>query len=289
LTKKGTQLKIWLKRILLTLLVLVLVLGGFGYYKLKSIGIIPSHDYDTVAPVLPAFKKPAVLIFTKTNGFIHKEAIPVAKTVLAELAQAQGWEPYLTDNAAVHSPALLKQFDFIIWNNVSGDVLTEDQRAALKGWLEAGGGWLGVHASGGDFSYEWNWYVDTLIGAQFMGHTMKPQFQDANVEVADTTLSMTDHLSTPWNLKQEEWYAFDQNPRDKGYEVLLTLDESSYSTSGKSWLGNDSMAGEHPIAWRHQLGEGRVLYSAIGHQPHTYKLAEYQTFLSKAMQWVSGQ
>ncbi len=282
-------MKIWMKRILLSLLVLTIVLGGIGYFQLKSMGIIPRQDYDTVAPVLPEFKKPAVLIFTKTNGFIHKDAIPVAKTVLSELLSAQGWEPYLSDNAAVHSPEILKQFDFIIWNNVSGDVLTLDQRAALKNWLESGGGWLGVHASGGDFSYEWDWYVDTLVGAQFVGHTMKPQFQDANIEVADTTLSLTNHLPLPWTVKQEEWYAFDQNPRDKGYEILLTLDESSYKTMGESWLGNDSMPGEHPIAWRHQIGKGRVLYSAIGHQPYTYRLPEYQSFLSKAMQWVSGQ
>lgn len=282
-------MKIWLKRTLWGALVLLVVLAGVTYYQLKAVGIIPRADYDTVAPVLPVFEKPAVLIFTKTNGFIHKDAIPVAKSVLSELVSAQGWQPYLSDNGAVHSPELLRQFDFIIWNNVSGDVLTEPQRAALKGWLEDGGGWLGIHASGGDFSYQWDWYVDTLIGAQFIGHTMNPQFQDADVLVADKSLPVSDHLPIPWNVKQEEWYAFDQNPRDKGYEILLTLDESSYSTSGESWIGNDSMPGEHPIAWRHQLGKGRVLYSAIGHQPYTYELPEYQVFLSKAMQWVRGE
>lgn len=282
-------MKKWIKRILLSLVVIIVVFAGVAYYQLKSIGIIPSANYETLAPVLPEFTKPAVLIFTKTNGFVHKDAIPVAKSVLSELIVAQGWEPYLSDNGAVHSPELLKQFDFIIWNNVSGDVLTEEQRAALKSWLENGGGWLGIHASGGDFSYQWDWYVESLIGAQFVGHTMKPQFQDADVIVADNSLAITEHLPLPWTVKQEEWYAFDQNPRDKGYEILLTLDESSYLTSGKSWLGTDTMAGEHPIAWRHELGKGRVLYSAIGHQPATYQVPEYQAFLSKAMQWVSGQ
>ena len=281
--KKGIKRTLW------AVFAIVLLLGGITYYQLKSIGIIPRADYDTVAPVLPEFKKPAVLIFTKTNGFIHKDAIPVAQAVFSELVSAEGWEPYLTDNGAVHSPELLNRFDVIIWNNVSGDVLTEEQRSALKEWIENGGGWLGVHASGGDFSYQWDWYVDTLIGAQFVGHTMKPQFQDADVQTADKQLSITSHLPAAWNVKQEEWYAFDQNPRDKGYEILLTLDESSYKTMGASWLGVDSMPGEHPIAWRHTLGQGRVLYSAIGHQPYTYQLAEYQTFLSKAMHWVRGE
>lgn len=281
-------MRTWLKRILLGLLVVVLLLVGIGYYQLKSHGIIPRKDYDTVAPVLPTFDKPAVLVFTKTNGFIHKDAIPVAQQVFTQLIEGEGWTAYLSDNGAVHSPELLKQFDFVIWNNVSGDVLTAEQRVALKQWIENGGGWLGVHASGGDFKYDWRWYVETLIGAQFVGHTMNPQFQDAHVLVADATLPITSHLDSPWVVEQEEWYAFDQNVRDKGYEVLLTLDESSYQTDGETWIGNDRMDGEHPIAWRHTQGKGRVLYSAIGHQPHTYQVPDYQTFLTKAMHWVRG-
>ena len=281
-------MKLWIKRSLWTLLAVVLLLGGTAYYQLRSMGVFPRYDYDTMPPTLPTFSKPAVLVFTKTNGFIHKDAIPVAKRVLGKLIAEQGWEAYLTDNAAVHSPELLEQFDFIIWNNVSGDVLTEPQRAAQKQWLESGGGWLGIHASGGDHSYLWSWYGDTLLGAQFIGHTMHPQFQDADVLVADDTLAVTDHLPARWTVEKEEWYAFANNPRDKGYEILLTLDEDSYRIKGENFFGNDHMEGEHPIAWRHKLAEGRVFYSAIGHQPYTYELPMYQAFLVKAMHWVRG-
>ena len=124
-------MKTWLKRSLLGGLVLLLVLSGIAYYQLKSIGIIPKRDYDTVAPALPAFEKPAVLVFSKTNGFIHKDAIPVAKKIFAKIIQQEGWQPFITDNAAVHSLGLLQRFDVIIWNNVSGDVLTAEQRSAL--------------------------------------------------------------------------------------------------------------------------------------------------------------
>ncbi len=282
------MLKTWIKRILLGLLAAIAVLLLAGFIYLKSIGIIPSRDYDTEPPILPKFSKPAALIFNKTNGFVHKEAIPVAENVMVELAEASGFEAYVSRNAAVHTPELLEQFDVIVWNNVSGDVLTEGQRQALKNWIDAGGGWLGLHASGGDFSYDWSWYVDTLIGAQFIGHTMKPQFQDAHVLVANPEIPVTAHLPSPWRVPQEEWYAFDSNPRDKGYEVLLTLDESSYITVGRTFAGIDTMEGEHPIAWRHELGAGRVVYSAIGHQAETYTIREYQEFLQRALQWLAG-
>ena len=281
----------WLKASLLTFLALVLLLAGGLYFYGKSIGIIPSHDYETAPPTVPAFTRPAVLIFNKTNGFVHKDAIPVADVVFSELADAQGWDVFVTDNAAVHNPGVLGKFQLVIWNNVSGDVLTAEQRESLVQWLNAGGGWVGVHGSGGDTAYDWEWYVNTLIGAQFVGHTMDPQFQDAALLVSEPGTALTAHLPAPWIVPAEEWYAFASSPRDKGYEILLTIDQDSYVTTGESassWMQGwtDRMEGEHPLAWRHTLGQGRVFYSAIGHQPGTYQLPEYRQLLGKAMRWA---
>lgn len=275
-----------LKKALLVISVIVIVLVGAGYYVLKSSGLISRPDYDHVAPAIPEFDRPAVLVLSKANGFIHVDALPAGKAMLQKIAGAKNWDIYSTENAATHNPEDLAKFDVVVWNNVSGDVLTEEQRAAFRGWIEQGGGWVGIHASGGDFSYQWDWYVETLLGAQFVGHTMNPQFQDADVLVSDETVDLTAHLDSPWAVPQEEWYAFDQSPRDKGHEILLTLDESSYITKGKTFLFSDSMEGEHPIAWRHAVGEGRVLYSAIGHQGATYSIPEFQTLIARAIEWA---
>lgn len=275
-------------RKILLVVVAVLVVGGFGSYKaLRAVGVIQSGVYEHDAPVIPDFSRPAILVLSKANGFVHVDALPAGEVMLRKIAAEKGWNIYTTANAATHNPEDLAKFDVVVWNNVSGDVLTQEQRAAFTAWIEQGGGWVGIHASGGDFSYKWDWYVDTLIGAQFVGHTMDPQFQDADVLVTDSNTDVTSHLSSPWNVPNEEWYAFDQNPRDKGYEILLTMDESSYITKGETFFGTDSMEGEHPIAWRHQLGEGRVLYSAIGHQGATYSVPEFQQLISNAIEWVS--
>jgi type 1 glutamine amidotransferase len=279
----------WLKITLLTTAALLIVFGVVSYSYFKWLGMIPSHNYEDVPPDIPAFTRPAVLVFDKTNGFVHRDAIPAAKKLFMDLARQNNWDVFVTDNAAVHNPGVLDKFKLVVWNNVSGDVLTETQRQSLKSWLEAGGGWVGVHGSGGDAEYQWSWYVNELLGAQFVGHTMNPQFQDADVLVADAGNNLTAHLPAPWRVPQEEWYAFDANPRDKGYEILLTLDENSYITEGnKSGMGfrNDRMEGEHPIAWRHRIGNGRAFYSAIGHQPGTYQLPNYQQFLDQAMRWA---
>ncbi|MFT5485016.1 MAG: type 1 glutamine amidotransferase [Halieaceae bacterium] len=274
------------KKVLLAITVLVIAVIGAGYFALKSSGIISRADYDHAAPAIPDFDRPAVLVLSKANGFVHVDALPAGKAMLQKIAELQNWDIYTTENAATHNPEDLAKFDVVIWNNVSGDVLTEEQRAALKRWIEQGGGWIGIHASGGDFSYQWDWYVETLIGAQFVGHTMDPQFQDANVLVADESVGLTAHLVSPWTISEEEWYAFDRSPRHKGSEILLSVDESSYITKGKNFLFNDSMEGEHPIAWRHRIGEGRVFYSAIGHQGATYSVPEFQTLIAAAIKWA---
>jgi type 1 glutamine amidotransferase len=279
----------WIKYTLVTALVVLLVGGALTYFKLKAIGIIPRADYDTVAPDIPDFDRPAILVLNKTNGFIHVDALPAGDAMLRKIAEQQGWDIYITDNAATHNKDDLQRFKAIIWNNVSGDVLTQEQRVAFRGWLEQGGAWVGLHASGGDFSYKWDWYVNTLIGAQFVGHTMSPQFQDADVLVSDSQENITAHLESPWKVPNEEWYAFDRNPSDAGYEVLLTLDEDSYITKGKTFIGQDSMEGEHPITWRHAPGRGRVFYTAIGHQGATYSIPEYQELVTNGIRWAMGE
>ena len=277
-----------LKKILIGLVLVVVAFAGLAYYKLKSMGIIPRAIYEYEAPVIPSMERPAILVLSKANGFVHVDALPAGEAMLKRIATENDWDIYTTANAATHNPEDLARFQVVIWNNVSGDVLTGEQRVALKDWIDQGGGWVGIHASGGDPFYKWDWYVDTLIGAQFVGHTMDPQFQDADVLVIDPEAEVTAHLDSPWNVPNEEWYAFDSNPRDKGYEILLAMDEGSYITRGETLFGNDRMEGEHPIAWRHQLGEGRAIYSAIGHQGATYSIPQFQQLMENAIRWAGG-
>ena len=276
-----------IKTILAGLVVLLLLAAGYIYLQLRSDGLFREPVYDNVAPTLPELSRPAVLVLHKTNGFIHKEGLPAALVMLETLAIDNGWSIYQTDNAATHNAADLERFDVVVWNNTSGDILTEEQRDDFRAWLEAGGQWLGLHAAGGDPSYEWQWYVDTLLGAQFIGHTMSPQFQDADVLKADAS-PLTEHLPSPWRIANEEWYAFDRNPRETGSSILLVMDESSYDTE-ETFFPDASMPGEHPIAWTHPIGEGRVIYSAIGHQAATYELPEYREFVEKAVNAMIGK
>ncbi|RZJ12780.1 MAG: ThuA domain-containing protein [Rubrivivax sp.] len=238
--------------------------------------------YDEDAPelqVAPGSRK--LLVFEKVNGFFHGEAIAAARGALKGMAQRRGWSVTFTDKAGVMTPALLRQFDAVVWNNVSGDVLTLPQRAAFRSYVEAGGGFVGLHGSGGDGATFWDWYVDTLVGARFKGHPMKPQFQDARVVVEDAKNPLVAGLGSGWTMK-DEWYSFTRNPRAGGVTVLAKLDETTYSP------GDLAMGGDHPIAWTRCVGSGRSFYSAIGHRAESYDEPFNVKLMEQATAWAAG-
>jgi type 1 glutamine amidotransferase len=250
----------------------------------------PSHEHETVPPELPAeLTAPALLVFTKTNGFRHEEAIPVGVAKIEEIARRRGWSVFHTENGAVFGDAQLARFQATVWHQVSGDVLDESQRAALKHFLEGGGGWVGVHGAGGDRSYDWPWYVEELVGAQFIGHTMGPQFQTATWRTEDASHPASAKLPEEWQ-HEEEIYSFARSVRPlPGFRVLVSVDEASYSPREKIlWMDRDlAMArGDHPMVWHHCVGRGRAFYSALGHQAKSYAEPELEALLEGAMAWA---
>lgn len=243
------------------------------------------HTHETVPPVLPAdLKHPAILVFSKTNGFRHEEAIPAANAMLAALAKEKGWGYFQTESGAAFTPEVLSHFDAVVFSNASGDVFNASQQVAFKAFIESGHGYVGIHAAGDDSWKGWRWYAEQMIGTNFIGHPFDPQFQLATVRIEDATHPATKGLAAAWQ-RTDEWYSFDKPPRGAGYTVLATLDESTFANH--KIFGKDiAMGKDHPIAWWHCVGTGRVLYSAMGHQATAYAEPEMMAMLTGAIGWA---
>jgi len=241
--------------------------------------------YDHTPPTLPEkLPHPAILVFSKSNGFRDDPSVNAGKAALQTMANRKHWSIFFTDNAAVFNTADLKRFDAVVWNNVSGDVLTIQQRQDFKNYLEQGGGFAGFHGSGGDFYYDWDWYADTLLGARFLSHPMSPQFQAAKVKIDDQADPIVRNLQPEWTMT-DEWYSFKTDPRANGAHVLLTLDESTYSPmTGKLSI----RMGDHPIAWTRCVGNGRSFYTAIGHRPESYNEPNTSKLMEQGVEWAAG-
>jgi type 1 glutamine amidotransferase len=244
------------------------------------------HVYETVPPHLPAqLGQPAILVFSKTNGFRQDDAVRGANAALAAIAKERGWSTFFTENGAVFNRADLSRFQATVWNNTSGDVLTPGQKQDFRGYIENGGGFVGIHGAGGDPRYEWRWYVEVLIGTQFKGHPLNPQFQRATIRIEDPNDIAVRDLPREWS-REDEWYSFEYSPRSRGVRVLATIDERTYRP--KMLWKDISMGTEHPIIWKHCVGKGRAFYSALGHPASTYQEPLHLKELEGAIAWAAG-
>lgn len=109
-----------------------------------------------------------MLIFSKTAGYRH-ESIPAGVKALKRWAASTGHITcHATEDASAINPKNLTRYHVLVFLHTSGDFLDEKQLAALKTYINLGGGFVGIHgASAGMPGNEW---YEKLIGAgQYRG------------------------------------------------------------------------------------------------------------------------
>lgn len=217
--------------------------------------------------------EPRVLVFTKTEGFRHS-SIPAGVEAFRKICDGQGWVIEHTEDSARFTDETLEAFDAVVFLNTTGDVLDDEQQAAFERFIQAGKGFMGVHAAA-DTEYDWPWYAE-LVGAQFKSH---PHIQEAIIRVVNREHPSTEHLDAEWT-RSDEWYDFRAVPVEE-VSRLLELDESSYEGA--------TMAGDHPIAWFHEYDGGRSFYTGGGHTEKAYTEPDFVAHLSGGLAWVLGE
>lgn len=215
---------------------------------------------------------PRILVFSKTAQFRHS-SIETGKAAILKLGAENGFIVDTTENADFFTESQLQQYAAVVFLNTTGDVLDYPQQAHFERYIQAGGGFVGVHAAT-DTEYDWPWY-NQLVGAYFKGH---PKVQTATLNRVDQAHRSTAFLEKTWS-KKDEWYNFKNiNP---AINVLLTIDESSYEggTNGDN----------HPMAWYHDYDGGRAFYTGLGHTEETYEEPLFLQHLLGGIQYAIGQ
>jgi cytochrome c len=213
-----------------------------------------------------------LLVFSRTAGFRHA-SIEAGVAAVEQIASQRGWTVVASEDPAVFQPATLGEFEVIVFLNTTGDILDDAQQDAFVGWVQAGGGFVGIH-SATDTEMQWPWYVG-LVGTSFADH---PAPQMATLHVVDATHPATTGLPDPW-VRFDEWYNFLSNPSAE-VDVLLRLDETTY-TGG-------TMGREHPIAWSHEYDGGRAFYTALGHTIESWREPEFLAHVAGGLEWAVG-
>lgn len=218
-----------------------------------------------------------ILIFSKTAGFRHA-SIKEGKQFLLDFGKKEGVLVDTTENAALFNEENLKKYNAVVWLNTTGDVLNSTQQAAFERYIQAGGGYVGIHAAS-DTEYGWSWYND-LMGGYFDGHPGNPNVQLGKMTTLDKTHPSTLHLPETFERK-DEFYNF-KSMKKENLKFLVSVDEKSY-TEGK-------MGDFHPMSWYHDYDGGKAFYTNFGHTPETFSSEPLMAqHIGEGIKWAMAQ
>lgn len=197
-----------------------------------------------------------ILVFSKTMGYRH-ESIGSGIEAIKKLGEKHHFIVDTTENADRFNEENLRRYKVVVFLSTTGDVLNHQQQNDFERFIQAGGGFVGIHAAT-DTEYDWPWY-GKLVGAYFTSHPGNPNVRKAEYYVVDKNHPSTDSLPERFT-RSDEFYNFKNISPD--IKPLVKIDEKTY----EGGINGDN----HPMSWYQEYDGGRVFYTNMGHTNETY-------------------
>lgn len=170
---------------------------------------------------------------------------------------------------SLNDEAHLKTFSLIVPCWTMG-ALTEAQSKNLLKTIHSGVALGGIHGGMGDafrgnIDYEW------MVGGHFLGH---PHVGDYQVQVKDFASPIMQGIPASFPYQSEQYYMM----MDPGVHVLA---DTQYVYEERSCT--------MPVVWIKKWGQGRVFYSALGHDPEEFtKYPAAKKITVQGLRWAIG-
>ncbi|MFH9074744.1 ThuA domain-containing protein [Streptomyces alboflavus] len=182
-----------------------------------------------------------------------------------------------TDDPAVFTNAKkLGKFNAVTFVTGGGDVLDAEQEAGLEAYMEAGGGFLGLHDAARAEPYS-SWFTG-LVGAR-PKDASPTAAQRATVEVGDRENPATKDLPLEWK-RPDKWLNWETNPSGAVHTVARVR-ESTYKP------GEGANGADHPVSWCRDYDGGRSFYTGMGGTADAYDEADFRGHLRGALLWTT--
>ena len=230
-----------------------------------------------IRPLGAHAERPAarILYFTCSAGYRH-DVIPLSHAILDQLGRNSDlFEVTATEDASEFSTENLGRYAAVMFYTSGELPLSHAQKTALLDFVRSGRGFVGVHSATDTF-YTWPDYLD-LIGGYFNGH---PWHQSVTIQVVDPSDPMVGFLGSSLQVEDEIYQISDFDYH--GSRVLLRLDPKSVDLGKR---GVHQRFYGWPLAWTRVYGEGRIFYTALGHEPSVWRDPRYQRILTNAILW----
>ncbi len=228
---------------------------AFAFFSVVMLAATSAHA-DGPAPL--------TLQFLGDQG--HHQPARRAAELLPALSSRGINVQYSEDVAAVLNADNLAKLDgLIVYANI--DRITDDQAKALLNFVTKGGGFVPLHCA--SFCFRNNEEVVALMGAQFQRHG-----------TGTFTVSPTD--------------AGDSHPLMQGYRSFESWDETYVHTKHNEknrTVLEYRLEGDQrePWTWVRNEGNGRVFYTAWGHDSRTFSNPGFHNLIERGIRWACKQ
>ncbi len=226
-----------------------------------------------------------MLVYTRNQvgqGLYVHDNIAASVAAIRKLGADNHFAVDVSDDPAVFTEENLKNYKALVFDNTNNEIFdTEDQKAALQGYIRAGGGFVGIHSACGSMR-QWPWFW-SMLGGKFKRH---PKLQPFTVRVKDHKDPSTAHLPASFEWT-DEFYFVDNMAGD--LHVLLAGDLATLDDPAKNQYPGQQFGNEFPLAWRHQFDGGREWYIALGHKPEHYSDPKLTRLILGGILWAIGE
>ena len=246
-----------------------------------------------ICMLFPAFsqnvnwKKVRVLVYTKNGkGYVH-DNIPFAAKAIRDFGKQYGFKVDTSSNPSVMTETNLKQYTMLIFPSTNNDVFdTDAQRLAFRRYIEAGGGFVGIHSVTGT-ERKWEWFK-MMLGGTFSWHAI---FQKFTVRVINTGHPSMKGTPAVWEKEDECYFAKEMYP---GPQMLMVNDFSTIDTSNskqKELLAKNAgnYAKYYPAAWVYDFDGGHTWCTTLGHDKKDYTDKTYLSHIWGGISYIAGR
>lgn len=233
------------------------------------------------------WKKISVLVYSKNGkGYVH-DNIPYAVSSIQNLGRQYGFKVDTSSNPAVMTRDNLKQYSLLIFPSTNNDVFDTDvQRLAFRHYIEAGGGFVGIHSVSGT-ERNWKWFK-MMLGGTFAWH---PKFQALTVKVIDPGHASMQGIPKEWIKEDECYFVKELYPGPKvlmAYDITtLNISDTAQHNLIKKHAGG--YAELYPAVWAYDFDGGFSWCTMLGHDKKDYSNTVYIQHILQGIRYVASR
>jgi uncharacterized protein len=227
-----------------------------------------------------------VLVYTKNGkGYVH-DNIPSAVACIQKMGREQGFSVTVSDQPSTFTDENLRQFAVLIFASTNNDVFdTDAQRLAFRRYIEAGGGFVGIHSVLGT-ERNWLWFKK-MMGGTFAWH---PHFQPLKISVIAAKHPSVAGLPLVWEKQDECYFIKEMSPGPTVVMAhdLASVDAKDSTETARIRLYSGQFTALYPAAWYYEYDGGHTWCTALGHAKEDYTDPVFVQHLLGGIQYVAG-